>query len=58
MSRFLKQVYTALDVYTPGEQPKDTVYTKLNTNESPYPPGPETVRAVTDAARAENLAIC
>ena len=55
MSRFLKQVYTALDVYTPGEQPKDTVYTKLNTNESPYPPGPETVRAVTDAARAENL---
>ena len=55
MSRFLKSVYTALDVYTPGEQPKDTVYTKLNTNESPYPPGPKTVRAVADASLAENL---
>ena len=55
MSRFLKTVYTALDVYTPGEQPKDTVYTKLNTNESPYPPGPATIRAVTDAACAESL---
>ena len=55
MSRFLHSRYQSLDAYTPGEQPKDTVYTKLNTNESPYPPGPLTVRAVCDAGRAEGL---
>ena len=55
MSRFLHSRFLALDAYTPGEQPKDTVYTKLNTNESPYPPGPRTVEAVQDAQRARSL---
>ena len=47
MSRFLKERYASLQVYTPGEQPKDTQYTKLNTNESPYPPAPSVAAAVT-----------
>lgn len=37
--------------YTPGEQPKDQRYIKLNTNENPYPPSPnvlQAIRKVTD----------
>jgi len=40
MSRFLNQKYQSLAPYTPGEQPRDQQYVKLNTNESPYPPAP------------------
>ncbi len=46
MSRFLKSRFEALEVYTPGEQPQDMVYTKLNTNESPYPAAPQVVAAI------------
>ena len=49
MSRFLADKYASLDAYTPGEQPQDKKYIKLNTNESPYPPSPETVKAVSEA---------
>lgn len=48
MSRFFNKKYGNLEVYTPGEQPKDKKYIKLNTNESPYPPCPE-VRAALGA---------
>ena len=53
MSRFLSSKYASLEPYTPGEQPKTAVLTKLNTNESPFPPS----RAVVDAAAeaAKNL---
>jgi histidinol-phosphate aminotransferase len=37
--------------YTPGEQPQDSGWTKLNTNENPYPPSPRVVEAITEAAR-------
>ena len=47
MSRFLNEQYQALVAYTPGEQPRDMRYIKLNTNESPYPPAPGVVAAMT-----------
>jgi len=46
MSKFLDERYNSLAAYVPGEQPQDKKYIKLNTNESPYPPSPETVAAV------------
>ncbi len=48
MSKFLINKYQSLDVYTPGEQPKDMEYVKLNTNESPYPPSDGVLRAISD----------
>ena len=55
MSRFLSEKHRALTPYTPGEQPQDMVYTKLNTNESPYPPSPAVTEAAAKAAGRLNL---
>ena len=49
MSRFFTKRLEKLTPYTPGEQPRDMQYIKLNTNESPFPPSP----AVVEAAKAE-----
>ncbi len=48
MSKFLKERYSSLEAYTPGEQPRDKKYIKLNTNESPYPPSEGVINAVNE----------
>ena len=53
MSRFFSSKFSALTPYTPGEQPKERKYIKLNTNESPFPPSEKAMRMAADAA--ENL---
>ena len=55
MSRFLTEKQKDLIPYTPGEQPKILNLIKLNTNESPYPPTPETVAAAEEEAKRLHL---
>ena len=55
MSKFLSDKYSDLSPYTPGEQPQNMKYVKLNTNESPFPPTKKAVRAAAKAAKRLNL---
>ena len=50
MSRFFSKKYETLEAYTPGEQPKDRRYIKLNTNESPFPPSQRVIEGVREEA--------
>lgn len=55
MSRFINDQYAGLEAYTPGEQPKDMKYIKLNTNESPFPPSKGVLKAIEENADKLNL---
>lgn len=55
MSRFFSDKYKELTPYTPGEQPKDTKYVKLNTNESPFPPSEKAVEYAYEYAKKLHL---
>ena len=55
MSRFFSERYAALIPYTPGEQPQERKYIKLNTNESPFPPSPGVTAAVEEETKRLQL---
>ncbi|MEN6419064.1 MAG: histidinol-phosphate transaminase [Clostridiaceae bacterium] len=55
MSRFFSEKFALLSPYTPGEQPRDQQYVKLNTNESPFPPSPGVLSAVAKESARLNL---
>ncbi len=48
MSIFLNQRLKKIEAYTPGEQPQDKKYIKLNTNESPFPPSKNVISAINE----------
>ncbi len=55
MSRFMSEKRSALVPYTPGEQPRERTYIKLNTNESPYPPSENGILGAARAAERLHL---
>lgn len=55
MSKYLSKKYEKLTPYTPGEQPKERKFIKLNTNESPFPPSEKAQMAACEAAKSLQL---
>src|SRR5271165_1179570 len=45
----------AMAGYVPGEQPRESAYVKLNTNENPYPPSPRVFEALREALTGDRL---
>lgn len=54
LNELLRVKLKKYSAYEPGEQPKDSGWLKLNTNENPFPPIPETITDIKNALN-ENL---
>lgn len=48
MSKYWSDAIQRLTPYVPGEQPKESGITKLNTNENPYPPSPKAAAVISE----------
>ena len=55
MSRYFSNKYASLVPYTPGEQPQEMPYIKLNTNESPFPPSEKAQKKAEEEGRRLQL---
>src|SRR5580704_1163492 len=55
MSSFIRPNIRAMAGYVPGEQPRDAVFIKLNTNENPYPPSPRVFEAIRATLTGDRL---
>ena len=55
MSRYQSENLKGMTPYTPGEQPQDQKYVKLNTNESPFPPSQKAMEYMQEHMRSLNL---
>jgi histidinol-phosphate aminotransferase len=55
MSQYLRPGIRAMAGYTPGEQPQQDGFIKLNTNENPYPPSPRVAEAIGEVLRSDRL---
>lgn len=53
MNRFWSDITRKITPYVPGEQPRDKVRIKLNTNENPYPPSPGVIRYLRELANED-----
>ncbi len=53
MSKYWSKIIRELKPYVPGEQPKENLFIKLNTNENPYPPSPRVIDAIVKTANAD-----
>jgi len=52
---FIRTAVRSMAGYTPGEQPQEQGFIKLNTNENPYPPSPKVLAALQEALTGDRL---
>lgn len=53
MNRFWSETTRNITPYVPGEQPRDKIRIKLNTNENPYPPSPGVIACLKELANED-----